>query len=142
MACHLGIDGLVDMRSNVPQEDLPRYFSAADICVVPSAYESFGMVAIESLACETPVVAFGVGGLATTIEHERTGYLARPGDFEDFSHQVNRALANPELRTMGRRGRLSVQRYDWATVADRTRRLYDEVAAEYGSACTSLASVS
>ncbi len=128
LARTLQIDGLIDFRSNVPQSELPLYLSAADVCAVPSAYESFGMVAVESMACETPVVAFGVGGLATTVKHERTGYLARPGSTADFSRQLGRALDNTDLGIMGRRGRLSVQQYNWPSVARATLEVYSNVA--------------
>jgi D-inositol-3-phosphate glycosyltransferase len=131
MAADLGLEQIVDMRSNVPQDQLPVYYSAATVCAVPSAYESFGMVAIESMACETPVVAFDVGGLATTVQDGSSGFLARPGNVADFSRKLAQALASDSLESMGRQGRASIHRYEWSSIADRTLSVYEEVAAAY-----------
>ena len=68
----------VEFVGRVPQERLALYYSAADVCVVPSFYESFGLAALESMDCGTPVVATRVGGLSTIVQHGRTGYL-NPG---------------------------------------------------------------
>jgi D-inositol-3-phosphate glycosyltransferase len=131
MASDLGLEHVIDVRSNVPQDQLPLYFSAATVCAVPSAYESFGMVAIESMACETPVVAFDVGGLATTVRHGQSGFLARPGDVEDFSLKLAEALSSDALGAMGRQGRTSVRDYEWSTIAERTLEFYGDVVAAY-----------
>jgi D-inositol-3-phosphate glycosyltransferase len=131
MAADLGLESLVDMRSNVPQNELPLYYSAATICAVPSAYESFGMVAIESMACQTPVVAFDVGGLATTVRNESSGFLAEPGNVADFSRKLAQALSSDSLESMGRQGRRSIGRYEWSSIADRTLAFYEEVTAAY-----------
>jgi D-inositol-3-phosphate glycosyltransferase len=131
LAHDLGLEQLVDVRSNVPQDQLPLYYSAATVCAVPSDYESFGMVAIESMACETPVVAFEVGGVATTVQHGISGFLARPGDVADFSLKLADALSSDTLRTMGRQGRASVRHYEWSSIAGRTLDIYGEVVAAY-----------
>ena len=69
------VDGLIDFVGRVNHDELPLYYNAADVCVVPSYYESFGLVALESMACGTPVVASRVGGLPTIVHHGHTGYL-------------------------------------------------------------------
>lgn len=120
----LGLDGSVDFRGVVPQHQLARYYSAADVCAVPSAYESFGMVAVESMACETPVVAFGVGGLSVTVHDGQTGFLARPGCPPDFAVKLRQALASSNLKAMGRQARLSVRRYEWPSIVERTLNHY------------------
>jgi D-inositol-3-phosphate glycosyltransferase len=135
----LGLDDVVEFRGAVSQGGLPAYYSAADICAIPSAYESFGMVAVEAMACQTPVVAFAVGGLNSTIKDNQTGFLAAAGNQAAFTATLQRALASPDLDTIGRRARISVQRYDWNGVAARTLELYENLVLdkrfEYPQAC-------
>ncbi|MGH2443223.1 MAG: glycosyltransferase, partial [Chloroflexota bacterium] len=127
LAERLGLGNVVEFRGKVEQSDLPAYYSAADICAIPSSYESFGMVAIESMACQTPPVAFRVGGLATTITSGRTGILAAHGSAEEFGNALRSALTSSTLEEMGRRGRMSVQRYTWERTTRSTLSLYDEM---------------
>jgi D-inositol-3-phosphate glycosyltransferase len=131
LATDLGLAHRVRFRGKVPQAELPFYYSAASVCAMPSAYESFGMVAIESMACQTPVVAFRVGGLATTISDGRTGILAAAGDASEYAQRLQEALTRADLRSMGRRARMSVQRYTWERTADRSSALYEDLLAEY-----------
>lgn len=125
----LGIEDCVEFRGIVSQEDLPYYYSAADVCAMPSAYESFGMVALESMACETPVVAFSVGGLAETIQHGRTGFLAPPGNAPAFEAELLGALRHPDLASVGRRGRTAARRHDWTEIVERTLTVYERSSA-------------
>lgn len=127
MASRLGLDAIVDFRGVVSQEELPLYYSAADVLAMPSAYESFGMAAVEALACQTPVVAFRVGGLAVTIKDGQTGFLAAPGDRSDLTAKLQTALWSEDLEVMGRQARLSAQRYRWENVARRTMTLYQQL---------------
>lgn len=71
---------------------LPLYYSAADVCVVPSHYEPFGLVAIEAMACGTPVIASDVGGLKFTVRTEKTGLLVPPKDIDAFAEAIERIL--------------------------------------------------
>jgi D-inositol-3-phosphate glycosyltransferase len=123
----LGVADAVEFRGIVSQHELAPYYSAADICAVPSAYESFGMVAVESMACQTPVVAFSVGGLAATIRDGHTGFLAAAGDRSGYAAKLAAALSSPALAEMGRRARLSVRPYEWSTIVERTLELYERV---------------
>ncbi|HEX8917385.1 MAG TPA: glycosyltransferase [Chloroflexota bacterium] len=127
LASGLGLDGVVEFRDLVPQKTLAHYYRAADVCVVPSAYESFGMAAVEAMACATPVVAFRVGGLASTIAHDETGYLASPGSRQDLAQQLFRAVTSDDLPAMGARARDAVEQYSWARTAGKTRDLYDRM---------------
>jgi D-inositol-3-phosphate glycosyltransferase len=127
LATGLGIGSIVDFVGAVPSNRLPLYYSAADICAVPSAYESFGMVATEAMACQTPVVAFRVGGLAYTVKDGQTGFLASPGITSEFTDKLRVALDSDSLDTMGRQARLSVQRFAWDSIVDRTLDVYDRV---------------
>lgn len=78
----------------VNHELLPFYYSSADVCLIPSHYEPFGLVAIEAMACGTPVIASNVGGLKYTVLHEQTGLLVPPQDIDSFTQAIDRILEN------------------------------------------------
>jgi len=122
-----GVDDIVEFRGTVPQRRLPAYYSAADVLAVPSAYESFGMAALEAMACGTPAVAFRVGGLATTIADGRTGFLASPGSFDSYLDRLATALTS-DLDRMGHCARMTALRYRWPAIARRTLDLYRSTA--------------
>lgn len=126
-AARLGLERNVEFRGVVPQETLPLYYSAADVLAVPSAYESFGMAALEAMACGTPVVAFGTVGLCATVRDGQTGFLARPGDRQDFTKTLSRALHCDHLDCMGRQARIAAHRFRWETVTERTIALYERL---------------
>jgi D-inositol-3-phosphate glycosyltransferase len=125
LAAHLDLMPHLAFIKAQSQETLVQYYTAADVFVLPSHYESFGMVALEAMACGTPVVASQVGGLTSTIVHERTGLLAPVGDWQAFARAISRVLASPTLRDMW--GYASVQRaqtYAWPRVVERNVQLY------------------
>jgi D-inositol-3-phosphate glycosyltransferase len=108
-----------------PHEALPVYYAATDLTVVPSRYESFGLVAVESLACGTPVVASRAGGLAYTIEDEQNGFLVPYGDAESLAAALDRALGDVALRERLRDGALATAaQYDWERITDRILDIY------------------
>jgi D-inositol-3-phosphate glycosyltransferase len=123
--------GLADRVSFVPpqpHELLPRYFQAADCCVVPSRSESFGLVALEAAACGTPVVASAVGGMTTLVAHGRTGYLVESGDVGSFARYLARVLSEPGAAAeMGAAAAERARSYTWPVAAARLRRLYGEL---------------
>ena len=126
MAQELNVGDAVEFLGRVPQERLAWYYSAADVCVVPSFYESFGLAALESMACGTPVVASRVGGLPTIIQHGRTGYLKSWRCPEAFAHSLEIILANRSLQdSMGRAARRRAENLSWDEVAGRLLTLYD-----------------
>ncbi len=139
LAADLGLQRIVELRSNVPQEQLALYYSAATVCAIPSAYESFGMVALESMACETPVVAFDVGGIATTVRDGCTGFLSRPRDTMEYSRKLSEALESDSLGSMGRRARASIRPYEWARIGRLTTSYYQEVTSVYNDRSLELA---
>ena len=108
-----------------PQEKLAQYYAAADIFVMPSHYESFGMVALEAMACGTPVVASKVGGLASTIVHGDSGLLVPSGDWRAFAQTISRLLAYPQLQNaMRRAGPERAQAFAWPLIVENNVRLY------------------
>ncbi len=127
-AAALGVDHHISFVGAVEHDKLPLYYNAADVCVVPSYYESFGLVAVESMACGTPVVASRVGGMTSTISDGETGYLIPWRCPEPFVERLELLLDNDELRaSFGRAGREAVERYRWANVADAVAALYESL---------------
>jgi len=125
LARELGIAEKVVFLGAVEHERMPLFYNAANVCVVPSYYESFCLVAIEALACGTPVVASRVGGLATTIRHGETGYLIAELSAEAFAQRLQLLLDDEELqRRMGAAARAWVAKYSWSAVADRVLEVY------------------
>ncbi len=92
LAVTLGVGEQTTFAGAVPQTDLPTYYSAADATVMPSSYESFGLVAVESLACGTPVVATRVGGLSTIVHDGETGMLVPWRDARLFADRLRTLL--------------------------------------------------
>ena len=126
LAGELGIEKVMEFVGVVDQKLLPLYYNAADVCVVPSHYESFGLVALEALACGTPVVASRVGGLPAVVQHGRTGYLLPWRCPEPFADSLEVILSSKGLqKSMGLAARKRAEGMGWAIVAERTRRLYD-----------------
>src|SRR5579884_265034 len=124
----LRIRDLIDFRGVVPHEELPDYYAAADVCAVPSLYESFGMVAVEALACGRPVVAFRSRGLEQTVRDGVNGFLVPPSDVTAFGQSLLQMLSDPQTcARMERAAPQSVQDMSWETVADRTVALYESL---------------
>ncbi|MHB8328974.1 MAG: glycosyltransferase, partial [Acidimicrobiales bacterium] len=119
-----------------PHELLSTYYRAADVCVVPSRSESFGLVALEAAACGTPVVAAAVGGLTTLVDHGRTGYLVDDPTPQAFADAAGRVLGDPLLAE--RQATAAVvrsRRYTWAHSAALLRATYEELAAGHLVEC-------
>jgi D-inositol-3-phosphate glycosyltransferase len=130
LAADLGISRRVHFLGARPQRQLPPLYSAADITVMPSYHESFGLVAVESLACGTPVVATRAGGLTTIVHHGETGYLVPrcPGF---FAERLDTLLRDSDLRGhMQAAARRSVLQYSWRSVANRMHSVYKDVLSE------------
>ena len=125
LAGELSISSQVSFLGRVEQQELPAYYSAADVCVVPSYYESFGLVALESMACGTPVVASRVGGLPTIVKDGVTGYLVPWRCPEPFADRLEVLLSSPVInRSMGEAARIRALTMGWSAVADSLLSLY------------------
>lgn len=112
--------------------DLVNLYSAADVTAVPSLQEAFGQVASESMACGTPVVGFNHAGLKDIVDHEHTGYLARPFDPDDLATGISWVLGNPlRWSNLSRESRSKVEMdFDVIKNASRLSKLYDELLEE------------
>ena len=118
LASDLGIGHRVAFIGAVDHDKLPLFYNAADVCVVPSHYESFGLVALEAMACGIPVVASRVGGLTGTVKDGETGYLIPWLCPEPFAERIEMLLENESLRhNLGETAREVVGRYRWENVA-------------------------
>ena len=118
LAKHRQVDGIIDFVGRVDHDELPLYYNAADVCVVPSFYESFGLVALESMACGTPVVATRVGGLPTIVHHGHTGYLKSWRCPESFANSVEMIISSSGLqKSMGAAARRRAEGMGWNNVA-------------------------
>ncbi|MBN3898755.1 MAG: glycosyltransferase family 1 protein [Nostoc sp. NOS(2021)] len=125
----LGMSDFTTFAGRLSQDVLPTYYAAADVCVVPSHYEPFGLVAIEAMASGTPVVASDVGGLQFTVVDEETGLLAPPQDVDAFASAIDRILLNPEWRDeLAKAGRKRVEnKFSWDGVANQLSELYTQL---------------
>ncbi|MBN3945785.1 MAG: glycosyltransferase family 1 protein [Nostoc sp. NMS7] len=125
----LGMSDFTIFAGRLSQDILPTYYAAADVCVVPSHYEPFGLVAIEAMASATPVVASDVGGLQFTVVDEETGLLASPQDVDAFASAIDRILLNSEWRDeLGKAGRKRVEsKFSWHGVATQLTELYTQL---------------
>lgn len=115
---------------NISNDNLKAIaYSAADLFLFPTRGESFGLVALESLACETPVVAFSVGGVPDVVRHDKTGYLAPPEDVEAFRQGILQLLEDDDLRRkLGQQGRqMAVDEFSLELEARRYIELYEKV---------------
>ncbi len=139
----LGIESLTTFPGRLTESDLPIYYAAANVCVVPSHYEPFGLVAIEAMACRTPVVASKVGGLQFTVIPEVTGLLAPPQDEDAFAQAIDRILSNPAWGDhLGQMARQRVElALSWDSVASRLSCLYNQLLIQGATAPTETSQV-
>ena len=124
----LGLHDRVRFVEPQPHHILSTYYRAADVVVVPSRSESFGLVALEAAACGTPVVASAVGGLHSLVDHGDTGYLVADRTPAAFAEAISRIIDEPlRAQAMGAAAAVRASRYTWGFAAARLRRLYADL---------------
>jgi len=130
VAAEVGVMEQVRFVGAVPHEQLASYYNAAEVVVVPSFYESFGLVALEAMASGVPVVASRVGGLTATIADGRSGYLIPWRCPEPFAEKIDLLLRNEGLRrALGEAARRSMEAYAWDRVASELGAVYEAAGA-------------
>ncbi|MCP5095024.1 MAG: glycosyltransferase family 1 protein [Chloroflexi bacterium] len=125
----LGIHDLVTFLGAKDQEILPNYYAAAEIVIMPSHYESFGMVALEAMAMGTPVIASEVGGLAHLVKDGINGFHIPSRDPEALAAKIYELLTNVECRIhLGEQARNYAKQYDWKNIVERMMVVYEDAA--------------
>ncbi len=127
----LGIEGLTTFLGTIKHEELPSFYSAADVCVIPSYYETFSLVALESMACGTPVVAANVGSLEGIIRQGETGYVVTDNTPVLLADKIALLLSKPDGGKDSALIRASVTRFSWSNIAERIIEVYGRVRADY-----------
>ena len=125
----LGLSDITSFRGGLSGDILPAYYAAADVCVVPSHYEPLGLVALEAMACGTPVIASDVGGLKYTVVPQETGLLAPPKNEAVFADAIDRLLGDSLWRQqLGHTARQRVETYfSWDRIASQLSQLYTQL---------------
>jgi len=131
-----GLEDRVRFEKPVPHHLLSSWYRAADICIVPSRSESFGLVALEAAACGTPVVASSVGGLRTLVHHGETGFLVSGRDPSVFATYMDQIFAKPMLAAeLAMTSFERARNYRWSTTALHLRDLYSQLAVREPVTC-------
>ncbi len=121
-----GLAGIRWINRMVTHEEAVALYSSCEVFVCPSRYEPFGIINLEAMACERPVVATEVGGIAGVVRDGKTGVLVPPEDPRALAKAIDTLMADSKLREdMGKKGRMRVEKhFTWKTVAERTVELY------------------
>lgn len=131
-----GLQGQVRFVSPQPHYLLSTFYRAADVVLVPSRSESFGLVALEASACGTPVIASAVGGLTSLIDDGVTGWLIANRDPQAYAEKLRLLFSNPDLATaMGAAAATRARRYGWSATATRVRDAFEELASRAPLPC-------
>jgi D-inositol-3-phosphate glycosyltransferase len=132
----LGVGDMVTFLGSKDQDTLAYYYSAAAMVVAPSHYESFGMVALEAMACGAPVIASDVGGLSLNVAEGFNGYLVPSGDAEALADKVTLLLKYEGLREqLGEQAMRWAERFSWGVIADEILEVYHRALALAAASC-------
>jgi D-inositol-3-phosphate glycosyltransferase len=136
LAAALGVSDRVRFTAPQPHHLLSSFYRAADLVLVPSRSESFGLVALEAAACGTPVVAAAVGGLRTLVDHGRTGFLVDGRDPTVFAAYAEQILGNPLLAAeLSAAAAHRARDFTWSTAGARLRRIYADLTVRSPVSC-------
>jgi glycogen(starch) synthase len=130
-ATELGLDGHGAFLGWIGDDVLHSLYRIADVCVVPSLYEPFGLVALEAMASDCPCIVADTGGLREVVPHNEAGLRFRARDHAALGEMVERVLTDPDLRQrLVAEGSEHILRFDWADVAESTAAVYAELVGE------------
>ncbi|MGB9668971.1 MAG: glycosyltransferase family 4 protein, partial [Anaerolineales bacterium] len=126
-----GLREMVIFLGNKSQDTLPYYYSAAEVVVMPSHYESFGMAALEAMACGTPVVASNVGGLAYLVKNGITGFTVPVDEPVTLATRINQIISDKTLRaSMSEQAVNFAKNYRWEMIAKSIIAVYQSLIQE------------
>ncbi|MEM3010721.1 MAG: glycosyltransferase family 4 protein [Candidatus Bathyarchaeia archaeon] len=130
---HMNLSNKVYFTGFIDSESLHALYQCADVCVVPSMYEPFGITALEAMASKTPVVVSDTGGLKEIVEHDKTGVKVFPNNAESLAWGITRVLLDPAYAEWIKSNAFKtvLEKYDWSCIAERTKELYELVYREY-----------
>ena len=112
----------------IPHGDLVKYYNSSDLVVIPSLYESFGLVSLECFATKKPIIASNAGGLPSIIVNEVNGILFEPSNVADLTDKINLILNNKSLRNqISKQAFLDVNKYSWDTTANQVFQVYENL---------------
>jgi D-inositol-3-phosphate glycosyltransferase len=139
LTADLGLSDMVTFLGPQKQELLPSFYAAAEMCVLPSRYESFGMVALEAMACGRPVIASNVGGLPSFIQDKVTGFLVPGGNETVLAEKILTLLNDAPLgKSMGKDARQKAKEFSWKKIALQMIVLYSTLMRERNSRISTL----
>ncbi len=131
LARQIGVDDRVVVRGSSGRDSLLHSYASADLLVLPSLFEAFGIVLLEAMAAGLPVVASNVGGIPEVVEDGKTGLLVKPGDSERLGAAIEKLLSDDSLRkAMSDAGRKRASLFSWDLLVPKIKRVYEEVIAE------------
>jgi len=128
LARNLGISDRVKLMGQVPHHQMPLIYNSADIFVLPSHFESFGIAALEAMSCGLPVITtYQMEGSHEFVKDGVNGLLIKPGDVDELAKKLSTLIEDEELREeLSRRARKTAEEYDWKVIASRVLELYEE----------------
>jgi D-inositol-3-phosphate glycosyltransferase len=125
-----GLDPWLLFLGPRPHRSMPLYYAACDALVIPSRYESFGIVALEAAACGRPVIATQVGGLPYAVSPGKTSLMVLENDPTSLVHAIRRILTDEELaKSLGQEGRGWAESFSWPRISDRILACYEKAMA-------------
>jgi glycosyltransferase-like protein len=124
----LDLEKHIDFIFRVDEPDVPKYYAACDVFVLPSKMEGWGLSIIEAMATKKPVVATSVGGIPELVENEKNGFLCNPGDISELAKRITYLLKNCEVaKQMGENGLATAQFYSWEKTAEKVKEIYNDI---------------